>query len=256
MNIRFERVAILVAALLFSAGTRALAADGRFDRGGSQREVRKTATLVIETEPAGLKVTVNGESAGRSPFTRAKLDPGEYLIAIDDPGWQPSSERVSLGMSEDRRMVLVARPNPAKAAPTSGSASADSADAGASRTALVRVAGGGPELLRQAVAAVKQLNINIREGATCAAAGRSEDAAELVLIPTESSRQGALGMICSVDLRVHSTRCSGVNEGEGLAQGKGLNPSDRTRACASAWRQVSDERVAAAVAEALRGLWR
>ncbi len=49
--------------------------------------------ISIQTSPPGAEITINGQSAGRSPIDERVLPQGEYRIRISKPGFQPE-ERV------------------------------------------------------------------------------------------------------------------------------------------------------------------
>ena len=134
------------------------------------------------------------------------------------------------------------------------------ADARTRRVVEIRIDGPGArdKLLKLAVAAVRKLGLRVAVGMKCedASAWSAQDATELVLEPEEVCGEGELGERCEVSVRLHARGCgSGGGAGEGrIAQVRGLNPSDRDRARASAWKRVlTGPVVDAAVRDALKG---
>lgn len=55
-----------------------------------------TATLLVETDPAGAEVLVNDEPRGTSPATIAGLAPGRTRLAVRLAGWHPHEEELFL----------------------------------------------------------------------------------------------------------------------------------------------------------------
>jgi hypothetical protein len=47
------------------------------------------ATLVVQSRPAGARVTINGRSTGVTPLTVATMTPGSHRVRIERPGYQP-----------------------------------------------------------------------------------------------------------------------------------------------------------------------
>ena len=123
------------------------------------------------------------------------------------------------------------------------------------RVVEVRIEGApAPQLLQLAVAAVRKLGLRVGENQTCAqVTDHPAEAAELVLSPEETCSEGSLGEKCEVAVRLHARGCQGGGEGESrTAQMRGMNPSDRERARAAAWKRVDAQVVEGAVGAALR----
>ena len=133
------------------------------------------------------------------------------------------------------------------------------ADARTRRVVEVRVDGaiGQEKLLKLAVSAVRKLGLRVATGMKCEDASEwsAQDTTELVLEPVERCGEGELGERCEVSVRLHARGCGGGGEGEGrIGLVRGMNPSDRERARASAWKRALTEPVVdAAVRDALKG---
>jgi hypothetical protein len=65
------------------------------------------ATLAVESEPAGLAVSIDGQPVGPSPLPPRELAPGLHDVALDEPCWARSAEKVSLKAGETRKLRLV-----------------------------------------------------------------------------------------------------------------------------------------------------
>ncbi len=72
--------------------------------------VRISARVSVETEPAGIAISIDGKEAGASPLAWRELKAGEHKVVIDDPCWQSDGERVVLKKGEDRPLRIVAKP--------------------------------------------------------------------------------------------------------------------------------------------------
>jgi hypothetical protein len=64
-------------------------------------------TLAVETEPPGLAVSIDGESLGSSPLAPRQLAPGSHDVAIDEPCWAKSAEKVSVTAAEQKKLRLL-----------------------------------------------------------------------------------------------------------------------------------------------------
>jgi TonB family protein len=73
-------------------------------------------TLLVDSEPAGASVSVNGEPRGVTPLRLAELPLGPYALLIERAGYQPFSQTVTLSESgpaaELRPVLLRASPVP------------------------------------------------------------------------------------------------------------------------------------------------
>ena len=70
---------------------------------------RVVASLVVQSEPPGLGVSLDGEKATPTPTLRRNLAPGEHDVSISDPCWLRTGERVDLKRGEDRTVLLVGK---------------------------------------------------------------------------------------------------------------------------------------------------
>jgi TolA-binding protein len=64
----------------------------------------------VESEPAGLKVLVNGREAGKTPLTGLEVDPGGVEISLGDPCYVRGGERFNLSAGQRRTVRLEAKP--------------------------------------------------------------------------------------------------------------------------------------------------
>ena len=74
-----------------------------------------TTELVVSTEPAGARVTVNGIGWGVSPVTIRHLPPGDKRIRVTSDGY--TSEERLLRLAEGRRQAIAIRLKSAPAGP-------------------------------------------------------------------------------------------------------------------------------------------
>ena len=88
--------------------TESLAVKGKGEV--NRKLARIAATLAVETDPASLTVSIDGEKAGTSPLPRRDLAPSAHEVVIDDPCWLKVGERVVLKKGEDRSLHLVGKP--------------------------------------------------------------------------------------------------------------------------------------------------
>lgn len=72
----------------------------------SQRLSRISSRLDVETDPAGLGVSIDGERVGQGPVRQRELVAGTHEVLIDDPCWLRAGERVVLQKGEDRTLRL------------------------------------------------------------------------------------------------------------------------------------------------------
>ena len=64
-------------------------------------------TLVVETEPPGADVTVDGKSVGPSPVTLPEKKLGKYDIGASMPGYKPMGTKLSLSEAGGQAKVLL-----------------------------------------------------------------------------------------------------------------------------------------------------
>lgn len=64
-----------------------------------------TASLVVDSRPAGSSVVINGEVAGTTPLTIESVSPGTLTIRIERPGYRSWTETIELKAGERRRVA-------------------------------------------------------------------------------------------------------------------------------------------------------
>ena len=64
----------------------------------------KPLTLYVRSEPAGVKVFLNGEEIGTTPCSKDSLFKGNYDISFDKYGYKKFSTRIGLVTDEDKRI--------------------------------------------------------------------------------------------------------------------------------------------------------
>jgi formylglycine-generating enzyme required for sulfatase activity len=62
--------------------------------------------LTVESSPTGLVVTINGETAGKTPLTKKILDPNQYAILVTDPRYYDKGEKINLAAGEQRKISV------------------------------------------------------------------------------------------------------------------------------------------------------
>jgi len=95
----------------------------------SAAPVAATGSLRVVSEPAGARVTVNGEARGRTPLELGELAFGRYDVRVEQPGFGAETRKVELAAASplaELRLTLKARP-----VPTTGSAEVVSTPPGA-----------------------------------------------------------------------------------------------------------------------------
>jgi hypothetical protein len=69
---------------------------------------RRAGTLVVETDPGGATVRVDGETIGTAPV-REELSPGEYRVEVEREGYEGAEQVVRISDGEERRVRLSLR---------------------------------------------------------------------------------------------------------------------------------------------------
>jgi hypothetical protein len=69
---------------------------------------RRAGTLVVETDPGGATVRVDGETIGTAPV-REELSPGEYRVEVEREGYEGAEQVVRISDGEERRVRLSMR---------------------------------------------------------------------------------------------------------------------------------------------------
>jgi TonB family protein len=82
----------------------------------------------VESEPAGAVVKLNGEARGRTPLDLGDLAFGDYEVRVEQKGYEPQSQRVSLAAATPAAQLQLTL---VRATPTSGSADVVSTPPGA-----------------------------------------------------------------------------------------------------------------------------
>jgi serine/threonine-protein kinase len=72
--------------------------------------VEKASSLVVETEPAGAQVTVDGKDVGAAPLTVNDVQPGEHVVEATLAGYTSVKRTVSASTEGDRLMVVLNLP--------------------------------------------------------------------------------------------------------------------------------------------------
>ncbi|MFI5184296.1 MAG: TonB family protein, partial [Vicinamibacteria bacterium] len=88
-----------------------------------------TGSLVIDSQPAGASISVNGEAKGLSPLELPDLSVGNYEVRAELKGFEPRSQTATLTSDALRAEVHLVLP---RLAPTAGSADIVSSPPGAS----------------------------------------------------------------------------------------------------------------------------
>jgi formylglycine-generating enzyme required for sulfatase activity len=73
-------------------------------------EAPRTAWLTVETAQPGVRVSIDGASAGRAPLRARETDEGTVEVAVADPCYLPTAERVRVRAGERRTVRLAAKP--------------------------------------------------------------------------------------------------------------------------------------------------
>lgn len=69
--------------------------------------------LTVETEPAGLELSIDGKPAGKSPLVDHVLDPGTVDVVTSGDCWMRIGERVAIKQGEGRKIRIDGRPRTA-----------------------------------------------------------------------------------------------------------------------------------------------
>ena len=75
-------------------------------------EARELGVLLVESEPAGAQVSVDGVVQGRSPVRVVGLKPGEYRVTLDHDGYVAASRALAVGASRTERLFVSMIPAP------------------------------------------------------------------------------------------------------------------------------------------------
>ncbi|HEY7372255.1 MAG TPA: protein kinase [Polyangia bacterium] len=99
---------VLVLGGLGVAGAVAMRGERSFSEGAAPRAGRATATLEIQSEPAGAHIFVDGSPSGlRTPATLTGLAVGITVrVSLDKPGYEPAAEAVNLADARPRTISL------------------------------------------------------------------------------------------------------------------------------------------------------
>jgi TonB family protein len=95
----------------------------------SQASVAATGSLRVVSEPAGARVTINGEARGRTPLELGELAFGRYDVRVEQAGFGVEARKVELlAGSPAAELRITLKP---RAVPTTGSAEVVSTPPGA-----------------------------------------------------------------------------------------------------------------------------
>jgi hypothetical protein len=99
---------VLVLGGLGVAGAVAMRGERSFSEGAAPRAGRATASLEIQSEPAGAHIFVDGSPSGlRTPATLTGLAVGITVrVSLDKPGYEPAAEAVNLSDARPRTISL------------------------------------------------------------------------------------------------------------------------------------------------------
>jgi len=99
---------VLVLGGLGVAGAVAMRGEHSFSETAAPRAARPTASLEIQSEPAGAHIFVDGSPSGlRTPATLTGLAVGITVrVSLDKPGYEPAAEAVNLSDARPRTISL------------------------------------------------------------------------------------------------------------------------------------------------------
>jgi FKBP-type peptidyl-prolyl cis-trans isomerase/TolB-like protein len=66
--------------------------------------------LSVETVPVAVRVAIDGNEAGTSPVRDLEVDPGPIEVAVSDPCWSRTGERIVVTAADRRTITLRPRP--------------------------------------------------------------------------------------------------------------------------------------------------
>lgn len=72
--------------------------------------VEKSASIAVETEPAGAAVTVDGKPAGNAPLTVAEVGQGEHVVEASLDGFTSVKRAVSVTSEGEKLMIVLTLP--------------------------------------------------------------------------------------------------------------------------------------------------
>lgn len=71
---------------------------------------RIPASIVVETDPAGAEITLDGRPAGAAPVTLSESKPGEHLIAATMPGRSRVTKTITVKAEGESLMMMLSLP--------------------------------------------------------------------------------------------------------------------------------------------------
>lgn len=74
--------------------------------------VSSSATLHIESEPAGADVSVNGTSCGKTPAMASQVPEGESTVLVSMPGYKPFQTQIRLSAGDEKTLNAPLEPVP------------------------------------------------------------------------------------------------------------------------------------------------
>jgi len=75
-------------------------------------ETAETLSLIINTNPAGASVFLNGDRKGTSPLTINDLEKGNYTVRLELTGYKPKEEHVSIGQEGQKLDINLEKEKP------------------------------------------------------------------------------------------------------------------------------------------------
>ncbi|MDP2269706.1 MAG: serine/threonine-protein kinase [Archangium sp.] len=69
--------------------------------------VEKSSSIMVETEPAGATITIDGKTAGTAPLTLSEITPGEHAVEAALAGYSNVKRTVTASAEGDRLMVVL-----------------------------------------------------------------------------------------------------------------------------------------------------
>jgi hypothetical protein len=88
--------------------------DPEPEASASDAESPSTGRLVVESDPSGATVQLNGESAGTTPLDLGEVPLGTHQIRLERAGYEPVQQTVQVRAEEPGRLSATLPPRPAR----------------------------------------------------------------------------------------------------------------------------------------------